>query len=226
MKFTYLSAISISCLAACGGGGGGGGSIDNAEASFESLVARGDAVTASLDDVADITTPFSALPDTGSASYSGIAIFAEIDADSTPDVTEEIDEDAIYAALGQFEATANFGTGALTATADNFYEIANFAELGTTNTIDVDPVNAGRVSGSFDINMDITSEDDGFGTQIPFLAGAGSGSLTKLSGDTETYTDMVAARALFGPTGEVLVAAAAGESNAGAIGSLTVIAGK
>ncbi len=188
-----ISAILV--LAACGGGAGGG--------SYASLINGSRALLLEIDDSV-IASPGN-VRTTGSATYEGFAVYVESDESFL--VT---DATATYRAIGDFEADVNFATNEITTRYDSFYEQNNPAAFLDDNA-DAQPID-----GSFEATSNIFR----LSSEVSFF-GSLDGSLTKLSGETQTYSDTFTLGSFFGVSGEFVVAISDGLSTTGQQAGIT-----
>jgi hypothetical protein len=92
-------------LAACGGGGGGGGGgLTPAPQTFDTLRSDYNALLSAYD--ATPVTPLGAMPNSGSATYRGSAVYSSVDTDPNVIIANPTSTSAV-------EITANFATAAV-----------------------------------------------------------------------------------------------------------------
>ncbi len=199
----------IVLLSACGGGSGGGSGADE---DFDALVARAEALFDAEEAVDGQATPVADLPpDTGSVTYTGIAVYIGAEATSAAPI--------VFGALGEFTGEADFRNETFTGTADDFIEITN-AEAVFDD--DADPIGGGRVDGSFTVDMEFDSFDEG-GIERSSLIGEIDGRITHSDNSTQVYDGMEADGGFLGPAAELVEVIGAGTSNTGLVGAVSII---
>ena len=163
MKTAVLSLSAIALLSACGGSGGGADLVETTQ----TLSSEFEAIQSS-----EGTTPFSQVAvDGGVVIYNGTA---------TVTITPDGSRSADFLAIGEFEATADFGSGQdVEATANNFIQAANPEE---SNNDLSDFESAGAIDGSFEWDLDI-EEFSG----VARVVGTATGELTRIDSTQEDF---------------------------------------
>ncbi len=210
--FRYLVIASVALLSACGGSGGGGGGGANSD--FDALVNRAEALSDALDEVDDLETPVAALPTSGSATYSGVAVYFGVDVGGS--------DPEVFGALGEFVGEANFASETFTGTADSFIEITNAEALVDDEIENIDAIGGNRISGSFTVDTTFDSIDDG-GTERSILVGDIDGSIVHADGSTQTYTGLEVEGGFFGPSGTLVNVDGFGISSGGVAGAVGML---
>lgn len=168
---TAVSAIAV--LSACGGG-------STSSVSLEELIARG---TAFEGTVAPLNVdelplaPDSALQSTGSANFTGIAVYAR---ESATD-----DEVTDFAAIGSATVSVDFATGVAAGSARDFFQIDN------DDIEEIEDITGTSVAGSVTYDLLRGADEDNF------YEGNASGTLTATDGTVYTF-DLPAAGGLVG----------------------------
>lgn len=140
---TIICGLAALSVTACGGSGGSDVSHDISVSALDARLDRLDDVF--LDDV----TPNANLPTTGSSSYSGVAVVATGDGDTTD-----------FLALGAATMTADFGSQTITGSADNFYQSDD------PNADNPENFSGDAISGSltFSLQQDVVGENGYIGS--------------------------------------------------------------
>lgn len=183
MKINIIMAsTALVALTACGS--------SVSEESFDSFGARIQAQAMLIEDLNLAPTSDADLKVSGSADYSG--------AFSVSEVGSNVD-DLTYLAVGEADVNVNFGTGAASGSAGNFFEIdLENSDLDSENVSDISGT---AIAGSFDLNAD--------GTAL-------TGNLVQVGGENVTYDLAVDDVAYFGANQEVLEVDGSGMASNGA----------
>ena len=135
MKFQFVAAVGVvSLLGACGGSSTGNSQIDALTEEAAAALARVEPLG---------FTPLADIPDTGTASFSGVVAISDEDATDAADAS----------VLGRMTMTLDLGDdSASTGSATDFYDLAS-TPVGGTLTLDDFVYSEGTATGSFAANL-------------------------------------------------------------------------
>ncbi|PUB16232.1 hypothetical protein [Yoonia sediminilitoris] len=180
---TFLKISLVLCifgLSACGGSSTTDGAVETHELSLfalNDLYSEIETITADLE-----STPTSSVPTSGIASYNGPATLLEFSR-----------VDAVFAAVGNAELVVDFTQESISGKADNFYqlsdEVVDALNQGSNISDELSMTNATAIAGELSFNP---AND------------AVIGSVTKTSGETETYDLSTRVVEFFGPNAELV----------------------